>query len=111
LYAREGEVVAGAEPPLARHGLPFVPTIHCFLRSGEHHVDLTEGNCNGKKGMILDYIEVREVPVGADEDAGRVEFTERLVEDPRFAGAGAGIAAALQECQQLMRAACVVPGN
>jgi hypothetical protein len=52
IYAMTGEIVTGADRICATYHLPYVPMIHCFLASGDHRVDLTEGNANGKKRPI-----------------------------------------------------------
>jgi hypothetical protein len=52
IYPMTEEIVAGADRILVNYGLPYVPMIHCFLSQGDHRVDLTEGNHNGKKRAI-----------------------------------------------------------
>lgn len=52
IYAMTGEIVTGADRICARYDLPYVPMIHCFLTDGDHRVDLTEGNVNGKNRSI-----------------------------------------------------------
>lgn len=62
IYALSEEIVTGAGAILARHGLPWLPLTHCFLTSGAHRVDLTEGNRNGKNRPLEEFLLVRAVP-------------------------------------------------
>lgn len=52
IYAMGEAIVTGAGKILQNYHLPYVPMIHCFLAHGEHRVDLTEGNANGKNRPI-----------------------------------------------------------
>jgi hypothetical protein len=55
-YRLNDEIVTGVGAILVRHGLPFIPQIHCFLECGGRHVDLTEGNATGKNKTIDAYL-------------------------------------------------------
>jgi hypothetical protein len=61
LYAMTEEIVTGTEEILAKHNLPYVPMIHCFLVYGKYRVDLSEGNKNGKNRSIEDFLYTQEV--------------------------------------------------
>jgi hypothetical protein len=61
IYAMTEEIVTGTGKILDRYGLPYVPMLHCFLVYGEHRVDLTEGNNNGKKRSIEDFLYTHKV--------------------------------------------------
>lgn len=56
VYAMTEEIVAGTAAILGRFGLPYVPMLHCFLVSGALRVDLTEGNRNGKRAVIEEFL-------------------------------------------------------
>ena len=56
IYPMTEELVTGTGKILVKYGLPYVPMLHCFLVYGEHRVDLTEGNNNGKKRPIEDFL-------------------------------------------------------
>ena len=56
IYAMTEEIVAGADQILEKYNLPHLPMLHCFLVYGDHRVDLTEGNANGKKRAIDDFL-------------------------------------------------------
>jgi hypothetical protein len=56
IYAMTEEIVTGTDPILRQYDLPYVPMIHCFLVSGDHRVDLTEGNANGKNQAIDEFL-------------------------------------------------------
>ncbi|MEO1062525.1 MAG: hypothetical protein AAFZ07_13995 [Actinomycetota bacterium] len=107
-YALTDEIVTGVGEVLERHGLPFVPTIHCFLRHGTAFVDLTEGNCNGKNVQITEYLRVDEVAVGADEGPHRRTVVESLCADhPGFAAATPeDVERALADCAPAIVTAC-----
>jgi hypothetical protein len=61
IYAMIEEIVTGAGRILDRYGLPYIPMLHCFLIYGEYRVDLTEGNHNGKKRSIEDFLYTKRV--------------------------------------------------
>jgi hypothetical protein len=61
IYAMTEEIVKGAGTILDRYGLPYVPMLHCFLVYGDHRVDLTEGNNNGKKRSIVGFLYTEKV--------------------------------------------------
>ena len=56
IYPMTEAVVTGTDKILAEYSLPYVPMIHCFLEYGSYRVDLTEGNRNGKKRPIDDFL-------------------------------------------------------
>lgn len=56
IYAMTEEIVAGCDDILEAYGLAYVPMIHCFLTDGRYRVDLTEGNNNGKKCAIDQFL-------------------------------------------------------
>ncbi|MHB8837136.1 MAG: hypothetical protein ACYC9Y_15710 [Candidatus Methylomirabilia bacterium] len=56
VYAMTEGIVAGTNAILERFGLPYLPMVHCFLVSGTHRVDLTEGNRNGKRCSIEEFL-------------------------------------------------------
>ena len=61
IYALTEEIVKGTGRILDKYGLPYVPMLHCFLVYGDHRVDLTEGNHNGKKRSIEDFLYTKKV--------------------------------------------------
>jgi hypothetical protein len=61
IYAMTEELVTGTGRILDRYGLPYVPMLHCFLVYGEHRVDLSEGNNNGKNRSIEDFLYTEKV--------------------------------------------------
>jgi hypothetical protein len=52
IYPMTEAIVTGTNKILRKYDLPYVPMIHCFLEYGDHRVDLTEGNQNGKNQPI-----------------------------------------------------------
>lgn len=61
IYAMTEEIVAGTGKILDKYRLPYVPMVHCFLVYGHHRVDLTEGNHNGKKRPVEDFLYTEKV--------------------------------------------------
>jgi hypothetical protein len=61
IYAMTEDVVAGTAAILGHFGLPYLPMLHCFLVSGAHRVDLTEGNRNGKQRSIEAFLHTERV--------------------------------------------------
>ena len=59
IYPMTEELVTGTGKILVKYGLPYVPMLHCFLVYGEHRVDLTEGNNNGKKLRLKTFFILR----------------------------------------------------
>lgn len=63
------DIIAGIDAVLAPAGLSWIPQLHCFLVHEDHIVDLTEGNCHGKRRLPDDYLIRVQLPHGLD-DAG-----------------------------------------
>jgi len=61
VYKFTEDITTGAQEILKKYNIPYVPMVHCFLVYKEYRFDLTEGNNNGKKASIKDFIESREV--------------------------------------------------
>ncbi len=61
IYKFTEEISKGVDDILKKYGLPYVPMIHCFLRYKDFKFDLTEGNKNGKKKEIDDFIHIEKV--------------------------------------------------
>ena len=61
IYAMTEEIVTGTGKILDQYGLPYVPMLHCFLVYRVYRVDLTEGNNNGKKRSIEDFLYTEKV--------------------------------------------------
>ncbi len=56
IYAMNEDIVTGTNLILRKYHLPYLPMIHCFLIYDSYRVDLTEGNNNGKKHSIQDFL-------------------------------------------------------
>lgn len=61
IYPMTETIVTGAQAILDRHNLPYVPMVHCFLVYGDHRVDLSQGNRNGKNGPIDEFLHMEKV--------------------------------------------------
>jgi hypothetical protein len=61
VYKFTEEITTGTQEILNKYDLPYVPMVHCFLVYDKYRFDLTEGNDNGKKISIKEFIETREV--------------------------------------------------
>jgi len=61
IYAMTEQIVNGTDRILEQYNLPYVPMVHCFLAHGNHRVDLTEGNANGKKQAINEFLHTERV--------------------------------------------------
>jgi hypothetical protein len=77
-YRLNDEIVTGVGAILARHGLPFVPQIHCFLECGGRYVDLTEGDATGKNKTIDTYDFIVRVPPALRRDDLQRLYAEYL---------------------------------
>ena len=56
VYKLTEEITTGVDEILKKFNIPYVPMVHCFLVYDEYKFDLTEGNNNGKKKHIDEYI-------------------------------------------------------
>ena len=61
IYAMTGDIVAGAGEISEKFGLPYIPMLHCFLEYDQYRIDLTQGNHNGKKRAIENFLFTRQV--------------------------------------------------
>jgi hypothetical protein len=61
VYAMTEEIVTGTNELLTKFNLPYIPMLHCFLVYGDHRVDLTEGNKNGKNRSIEAFLYTQRV--------------------------------------------------
>ncbi len=55
------EISNGVDEILEKYNVPYIPMVHCFLIYKDYKFDLTEGNNNGKKKTINDFIYVKKV--------------------------------------------------
>jgi len=56
VYKFTEEITTGVNKILNKYNIPYVPMVHCFLVYDIYKFDLTEGNINGKKEPIDEYI-------------------------------------------------------
>ncbi len=61
IYKFTEDNVEGAKKIVKKYSLPYVPMVHCFLVYGKYRFDLTEGNNNGKKTSIEEFIHEEKV--------------------------------------------------
>ena len=61
IYKFTEEISNGANVILTKYSIPYVPMVHCFLVYDQYRFDLTEGNNNGKKTSIEEFIHTEKV--------------------------------------------------
>jgi hypothetical protein len=61
IYKFTEDISTGTNKILKKYDIPYVPMIHCFLVYKDYRFDLTEGNNNGKKTSIEDFIHAQKV--------------------------------------------------
>jgi len=61
VYKLTEEITTGIDEIVQKYEIPYVPMIHCFLVYKEYQFDLTEGNNNGKKKTVNQYIHAERV--------------------------------------------------
>ena len=61
VYRFTEEITNGAGEITKKYDIPYVPMVHCFLVYNNYRFDLTEGNYNGKKTSIEEFIKVEKV--------------------------------------------------
>lgn len=91
VYAMTEDLVDGAGEIARRHGLPHVPMIHCFLASGPHRVDLTEGNRNGKNRAVDVFLHQERVSPDISEKEEYLLYRRALSEKILKTGDLAGV--------------------
>lgn len=110
-YPLTDKIVTGVGAILAEYGLPYIPRTHCFLAYEKYYIDLTDGNCTGKNGLIESYLKIFHVKpeqskAEADETCCRF-YGEVCAADPVFARVGvAGMLDILKRCEALNTALC-----
>jgi len=81
VYKFTEEITTGAGEILKKYNVPYAPMVHCFLVYKEFQFDLTEGNYNGKKTSINEFIKtVRVTPFISRKDEYKL-FKKILKED------------------------------
>ncbi len=61
IYKFTEEISNGANKILEKYNIPYLPMNHCFLVYKDYRFDLTEGNNNGKKTSIENFIHTQKV--------------------------------------------------
>ena len=61
VYKYTEEITTGVNEILKKYEVPYIPMGHCFLVYEKYSFDLTEGNNNGKKISIDEYIHAEKV--------------------------------------------------
>ncbi|HUU79764.1 MAG TPA: hypothetical protein VMX55_15605 [candidate division Zixibacteria bacterium] len=61
IYKLTEEITEGVKEILEKYSIPFIPMVHCFLVYENYRFDLTEGNNNGKKTSIEEFIHEEKV--------------------------------------------------
>lgn len=109
-YRLTDDIQPGADEICRRYGIPFVPQTHCLLQYRTSLVDLTEGNCTGKKKLPDRYDILVRVPpqIPAVEErrlyrCGLIYYC-KFFPELRLAGRKK-IVSAMEECRQLWRCA------
>jgi hypothetical protein len=115
-YRLNDEIVTGVNAIIQPYGLNFIPQIHCFLRYKTFHIDLTEGNCNGKNKTIDDYdftVEVKPDLTHAEQETYYMSYLEQYFTiEPKLAEVGASnIRNLLEKCNQQVKYQCSLMSN
>ena len=61
VYKFTEEITEGVQKILDKYNVPYIPMVHCFLVYNDYKFDLTEGNNNGKKVPIDEFIHAEKV--------------------------------------------------
>ncbi|MFX1358445.1 MAG: hypothetical protein ACFFA8_14330 [Promethearchaeota archaeon] len=61
IYKFTEEITTGVDDILKKYEIPYIPMVHCFLVYENYHFDLTEGNYNGKKKSIDEFVKTEKV--------------------------------------------------
>ncbi len=80
IYKLTEAISTGLDKILIKYNIPYVPMVHCFLVYAKFRFDLTEGNNNGKKTSIEEFIhEEKVIPYISRKDEYLL-FTKVLTE-------------------------------
>jgi len=74
LYRMDASIVPYCAEVLKQIGWPYIPNLHCFLKSGTVAADLTEGNCHGKTMLPLTYDIIVRVPADQPKEDHRALY-------------------------------------
>ena len=61
VYKFTEDISNGADKILKKYHVLYAPMVHCFLVYDKHRFDLTEGNNNGKKKSLEEFIHIEKV--------------------------------------------------
>ena len=90
IYKLNEEITEGAEKILEKYSVPFIPMVHCYLVYENSYFDLTEGNNNGKKTSIEEFIhEEKVIPFISRKDEYmlfRKVLEEKIINMPEIQG-------------------------
>ncbi|CAB1066052.1 hypothetical protein D1BOALGB6SA_10851 [Olavius sp. associated proteobacterium Delta 1] len=104
IYRMTENIVTGTKYILGKFNLPYVPMVHCFLVFEDYRVDLTEGNDNGKKRPVEQFLHTETVipNISAKDEylLYRNALKDRIVLREELRGAGVGIKRILQAREQ-----------
>ena len=81
IYAMNEEIITGTNLILDKYHLPYLPMIHCFLIYDSYRVDLTEGNNNGKKHSIEEFLFTEKVIPNFSEKDEYLLYRKALKDD------------------------------
>ena len=80
IYAMTEAIVTGTQEILDLYALPYLPMVHCFLVFEGERVDLSEGNRNGKKGPLDDFLHTEKVMANIPGKAEYLRYRKILKE-------------------------------
>jgi hypothetical protein len=81
IYKMNEDIVSGTNSILEKYNMPYLPMIHCFLVYESYTVDLTEGNNNGKKHSIEDFLYSEKVIPDISEKDEYLIYRKYLMEN------------------------------
>ena len=61
VYKFTEDITTGAGQIMEKYNVPYIPMVHCFLVYEGYRFDLTEGNYNGKKTSLEEFIHTEKV--------------------------------------------------
>jgi hypothetical protein len=67
-YKMDEGIIEGIGDILSQYKLKFIPQTHCLLGMNSLFLDLTAGNCHGKKKDIIDFDLYFKVPPNPDKE-------------------------------------------
>ncbi len=110
-YRLDESIVSGTHEILAKHGLSYIPQIHCFLSYHMTFVDLTQDDCHARKRRLDEFDVMFRVPPASSEmeelEYYKLGLDYYMTSDEKLANVEKDtLIAILRECDESHKRSC-----